>query len=65
MANGNSQADPNLTVLPDPNTKPILSSTPSLISINPQIATTLVWVALGFGIGVWLMSNRGGKRSLF
>ncbi len=40
-------------VVPLPMT-PALANMPSIIKINPQIATTLVWVGVGVAIGLWL-----------
>ncbi len=36
---------------------------PSIINIPPQIAVTVFWVALGFGLCWWLMGKR--SRSIF
>jgi len=47
------------TGTPDPSLNPGASviappgTVPSIIRINPQFATTLVWVGLGIGIGIW------------
>lgn len=30
---------------------------PSMIKIPPQVATTVCWVALGFGIAWWLFTR--------
>jgi len=69
MAQQNGQAanqPDNITVLqPDTSVKPIIGTTPSIISIPPQIATTLVWVAIGFALGVWLTNRSSTKRSIF
>lgn len=34
----------------------------SVINIPPQIAVTVCWVALGFGIAWWLLERRDGRQ---
>jgi len=36
----------------------------SVINIPPQIAVTVCWVALGFGICWWLMDRQNTKRNI-
>lgn len=56
-----AQAPDNVVQLTPMNTAPINTGTPSIISIPPQIATTLVWVAVGFAIGVWICNRSKSK----
>lgn len=42
---------------------PAMANMPSIIKINPQIATTLVWVGVGVAIGLWLSHKMKSPRS--
>jgi hypothetical protein len=57
-----STSDPNLTVLPTPESSKITASTPSIIALNPQIANTLLWVGAGVIIGLIIASKLGKSK---
>lgn len=55
------EADTGQPVNPQPIPQSPNWQVPSMVKIPPQIATTLCWVALGFGIALWLEHRRNSK----
>lgn len=56
--NANTEVVDSIPATSPSNNGQQFNTVPSIINIPPQISTTLVWVAVGFAIGVWVMWNR-------
>lgn len=62
------QVESNPPPAATPMYRPIGSTIPSIINIPPQVAVTVFWVAVGFGICWWLTGRRdrrGGGGMFF